>query len=348
MFSLNNARLESLSVHQVGNKSMDEGVRYSDGLVNINDENLVNVVLRYFLSSFSGNEMYRFFNDVGVEQNEMYTLAKRIFDNPDDLFEQSKTIAQHLYNSSTHSKVKGGELYVGYFRELIVDNKVTEGVGVFKSETKNDFIKVDFGGGSEMIRYHEGTNVNKLDKGCLIFNIKEEEGYKVCIIDNLNKGNDAVYWKDDFLQISALNNDFHQTNQFLGIAKQYVTKHITEDFQVSKADQIDILNRSVDYFKSRESFDKTEFEETVFGDTNVIESFQKFDRSYREENNVELSDAFEISETAVKKQARAFKSVLKLDKNFHIYIHGDRDLIQQGVEQDGRKFYKIYFEDEKW
>jgi hypothetical protein len=48
----------------------------------------------------------------------------------------------------------------------------------------------------------------------------------------------------------------------------------------------------------------------------------------------------------VKKQARVFKSVLKLDKNFHIYIHGNRELIEQGVEKDGRKFYKIYFEKE--
>jgi hypothetical protein len=49
---------------------------------------------------------------------------------------------------------------------------------------------------------------------------------------------------------------------------------------------------------------------------------------------------------AVKKQERIFKSVLKLDKNFHIYIHGDRELIEQGMDADGRKFYKIYFEEE--
>jgi len=48
----------------------------------------------------------------------------------------------------------------------------------------------------------------------------------------------------------------------------------------------------------------------------------------------------------VKKQARIFKTVLKLDKNFRIYIHGNRELIEQGVEKDGRKYYKIYFEQE--
>jgi hypothetical protein len=48
----------------------------------------------------------------------------------------------------------------------------------------------------------------------------------------------------------------------------------------------------------------------------------------------------------VKRQARIFKSVLKLDKNFHIYIHGDRNKIEHGVDESGRKFYKIFYEQE--
>jgi hypothetical protein len=61
---------------------------------------------------------------------------------------------------------------------------------------------------------------------------------------------------------------------------------------------------------------------------------------------VDLQDRFAISADAVKRQARVFKSVLKLDKNFHIYIHGDRNKIEQGVDENGRKFYKIYYEQE--
>ena len=71
-----------------------------------------------------------------------------------------------------------------------------------------------------------------------------------------------------------------------------------------------------------------------------------FDEGYRRDNEIDISNNFDISTQAVKKQARAFKSVLKLDKNFHIYIHGDKELIEQGVEKDGRKYYKIYYKDE--
>jgi hypothetical protein len=60
-----------------------------------------------------------------------------------------------------------------------------------------------------------------------------------------------------------------------------------------------------------------------------------------------IADSFDISGAAVKKQARVYKSVLKLDKNFHIYIHGNKDLIEKGFD-DGRdmNYYKVYFREE--
>lgn len=92
--------------------------------------------------------------------------------------------------------------------------------------------------------------------------------------------------------------------------------------------------------------DSKEFEEEVFQDSGIIKSFRNFDNSYRQENEIDITDSFDISPQAVKKQARVFKSVLKLDKNFHIYIHGNRDMIEQGVDKDGRKYYKIYYDQE--
>ncbi|RYD70349.1 MAG: nucleoid-associated protein, partial [Sphingobacteriales bacterium] len=61
-----------------------------------------------------------------------------------------------------------------------------------------------------------------------------------------------------------------------------------------------------------------------------------------------IADNFEIAESAVKKQARAYKSVLKLDKNFHIYIHGNKDMIEKGYDDDkSMNFYKVYFREEE-
>ncbi|CAA7390272.1 nucleoid-associated protein [Chryseobacterium fistulae] len=347
MIQFDTLKIRSLAVHQVGNKILDEGVEFSSTLANIEDDDLLSLIKRYFLSSFSGNEIFNFYNSVGLEQNEIYAIASRIFSNELDYFEQTKLIAQHLYDNSNHPKIKKGELYIAYFDDIIYQDELVEAIGIFKAETKENYIKSDVRSiNAKIISYDEGTNVNKLDKGCIIINNDKQSGYKVCIMDNLGKSNETVYWKENFLSVKTINNEYQQTNQFLGIAKQFVTKQLDEDFKLSKADKIDFLNRSVDYFKKNESFDKQQFEEEVFGQDNIIESFRKFDENYRQENQIELADNFEISSQAVKKQARVFKNVLKLDKNFHIYIHGNRELIEQGIDENGRKYYKIYYEEE--
>ena len=63
-------------------------------------------------------------------------------------------------------------------------------------------------------------------------------------------------------------------------------------------------------------------------------------------HEAQIDNQFDISAPAVSTQNRFFKSVLKLDKNFHVYIHGDRSKIERGMEADGRKFYKIYYREE--
>lgn len=345
MINFNNSKLRNLAVHQVGNKSLEEGLILTDELINLDDVKLTNVFLNYFLTSFSDTELFEFHNDIGIEQNEMFTVAKRIFNNPNQLLLESKSIAQHLYTCSTHPKIKSGEMYVAYFNNIVFNDEVTDAIGIFKSESKDSFIKVNFEGKTSLVNYDEGTNTNKLDKGCLIIN-SLNENYNICIVDNANKSTEAQYWKDTFLQLKPIANEYHQTNQFLGIAKNFVTKQLDEEFEVTKADKIDLLNRSVEYFKTHETFDKKEFEEEVFQDSGLINSFRNFDNNFRQENEIEITDSFDISPQAVKKQARVFKSVLKLDKNFHIYIHGNRDMIEQGVDQDGRKYYKIYYNQE--
>jgi hypothetical protein len=132
----------------------------------------------------------------------------------------------------------------------------------------------------------------------------------------------------------------------LEIAKTYVTTQFTEDFEVEKPEQIEMMHRSIEYFKTRESFDNKEFEREVLAAPTVIESFRNFKDHFVQDNNIELEDSFEISDTAVKKQQKFFKSVIKLDKNFHIYVHGNRELLEQGTDADGKKYYKIYYKEE--
>jgi hypothetical protein len=336
--------LDKLIIHFVGNKNNGDGVRFSDELTDCgNIEEYVKILIS---NSFKSEELFQFCFIPNIELNPIYQFIKSVFQENEAFIGQSQNVARYLYDKSTHPQIKPGEFCMTYFKDCHLNDKMVDCIGIFKSENKETVLKIDTIKNGYGLTSVKGININKLDKGCLIFNTDKENGYIVSVVDNTNKGFEAQYWKDNFLGVRPVNNGYHQTNQFLGITKQFVTKQIADNFELSKADQIDILNRSVNYFKTNEKFDKSDFENEVFQDESVIDSFRNFDNSYREENKVELSDNFEISSQAVKKQARIFKSVLKLDKNFHIYIHGNRDLIEQGVDENGRKYYKIYYQEE--
>jgi len=165
------------------------------------------------------------------------------------------------------------------------------------------------------------------------------------VIDNTNKGSEAQYWMDDFLHVRQRKDEFYNTSNVLSLCKDFVTRELPQQFSVSKADQVDLLNKSVKFFKNNESFDMNEFSTEVIAQPEVIESFKRFKDSFQRDQDIDMPDTFDISETAVKKQSRIFKSVIKLDKNFHIYIHGNRELIEQGSDEKGR-FYKLYFKEE--
>ncbi|MCF8296918.1 MAG: nucleoid-associated protein [Saprospiraceae bacterium] len=339
--------IEKVSVHTVGNKTNEEELYLSKSLLDTSDLDVKALLFRFFLSPFSTPEYYSFtFSNEDFTLNPLFHFASQIFENQTTFHNNSVNIAKHLYEISVHPQIKSGDLFVAFFHNICIEENYTDAIGIFKSENRQSFLKLDNNDENFTIDYDDGINIDKLDKGCLIFNIDADSGYKICTVDKSNKSQEAQYWKDSFLQLKPCKDNYHHTKEFMNITKNFVTKQLTDEFNVSRADQIDLLNRSVDYFKKTESFDKNDFEKQVFNDKEVIKSFQSFDEQYRESNNIELNDYFEVSSQAVKKQARIFKSVLKLDKNFHIYIHGDRELIEQGVDADGRKFYKIYFKQE--
>ena len=351
MITFSQANLAELSIHRIGNKLQDEFYSLSDNSMQIEDEMLKQLLLKYFLFPFEKvNEIYRFThpnNDLSL--NEVYHFAVEIFEDGSLFHENTKNLATYLYEISNHPKIKSGELYVAYFENVQIEGDLHDAIGIFKSETKESYLKVyPQQNGFELSYEQEAININKLDKGCLIFNTEKEDGFKVAVIDQTNRSAEAVYWKNEFLKLKIRNDNYNQTQNVLGVYKNFVTQKLDEDFEVSKTDKIDLLNRSMKYFKEKESFDIDEFANEVIANKEGIESFKSYKKSYEEEFDAQIADSFDISDAAVKKQAKAFKSILKLDKNFHIYIHGNKELIEKGFDDDrSMNYYKVFFRDEQ-
>jgi hypothetical protein len=305
------------------------------------------MLTRYFLGSFNENEHYHFTHLSDVNLNEVFTYVTKIFEDPASFVETSALLAAFLYSKSTHVRVKEGEMYIATFDQVPLGTEYKQAVGIFKSESKETFLKVFPHGQNLEVISEEGININKLDKGCLVFRNNKEEGYTVCVVDSTNKQNDTQYWVLDFLQVEPFADSYHNTDKYLGLCKQFITNEYAEKFDVSKGDQIDLLNKSMDYFKTKDQFSMQEFTEEVIHYPEVIDSFLEYKKTYETVKNYEIEDEFNIHLSAVKKQSKFFKAVLKLDKNFHVYIHGRKDLIEKGYDElTGKQYYKLYFDEE--
>jgi hypothetical protein len=337
--------IKHLTLHIVGNKSAEEGVILSKSNLSLKNE-VKDVLASYFIQSFSSEEYFQIYHDSGIEYNVVYGAVSQIFDDPETLYEQSVNLAKHLYDQSTHPKIKGGEFYTVYFKDCIVDGDTVDAVGLFKSENKDTFLKVLREGGNFNLESEQGINIKKLDKGCLIFNKERENGYVVAVVDNTNKGIEAQYWIDDFLHVRQRKDEYANTQNVMAMAKNFVTKELPKEFEVSKADQIDLLNKSLQFFKEKDTFDLKEFANEVIEQPEVIESFHNFKRNYESENDIVIDDNFAISNYAFKKQQRSYKRVINLDKKIQIIINGNRNQVEQGEDERG-KYYKVYYKEEE-
>ncbi|MBP6687157.1 MAG: nucleoid-associated protein [Lacibacter sp.] len=344
MFTFTDSSLEALSVHYIDHEG--QTVLTEEGFP-LADADLRDLLSRFFLTAFKEEQQYQFVHETDLKYNEMYAYSKAVFQRPNSLHEQSVAMAKHLAAASTHPGIKPGELFTAYFKNLIFDNKSVDGIVLIKAENKKDFLLVDLMRDQLDIQSRKGLDPNKADKACVILNTDSEDGYRLFLIDHTNKGNEAIYWKEDFLNVKECADSFAFTKNFLSVAKEFIVNNMPASFETSKADQAGLLNKSVAYFKENENFNINEFQSAVFQEQEVINSFQEFGSSYLHERNMEIADTFTISPSAVKKQARVFKSVIKLDRNFHIYIHGNRELIEQGYDEvTGKRYYKIYFDQE--
>ena len=154
--------------------------------------------------------------------NPLYHFAKSVFYAPESLHENSRNIAQHLYEVSEHPNIKAGDVFIAELSGIELDGQLVEAVGIFKSENKHAFLQLERGPGSCALQCLDGIHIDKLDKGCLIINLDEDKGYKVCIVDKVNKGDEAQYWKENFLQLEPCNDKYHQTKDFLSISYNFV------------------------------------------------------------------------------------------------------------------------------
>lgn len=343
MYSFIDTQIKNLAIHLVGNKIADGEIRLSNENLSL-DESLLDLLTHYFVSAFKSDVRYKFRHDADLSMNEIYSYVTAIFEDNSKLLENSQLIAKHLYNHSTHPKIKKGELYVVYFKHCIIDDEDVDAIGIFKSENKDTFLKVypkkrGFG-----IEKDNGINIKRLDKGCLIFNKWRDSGYIVSVVDVVNVGGDAKYWIEDFLQVNRLNDSYNQTQNAVAMCKSFISQ-LPDD--VAKSDKAAMMNRVLEGMKS-ENVVLEDLASHAFGSGGASSGFKAFKEDYEATHDVHFDESFQSKPEAIKRRATGNMTSIKLDKNFDVNIHGGEQFIERGYdEQKGMKYYKLYFNEEK-
>lgn len=337
-------QLKAACLHRIGSKVVEEGVVLSKDVLEIDEISRKNL-MSYCFSSFKNEEKYSFHNQLGLEYNETMACIKKIFADKSNFVEQAQNLAKLLYDCSEHPGIKSGDFIVVYFADCEVNGYITDAVGMYKCENATSFLSLNCGEGKAGISTLQGFDLRRVDKAALVFNVEEEQGYAMAIVDNTNKG-EAKYWVEDFLQAKPKADEYHHTRVLLSAAKGFITKSMSE--KVTKGEKAELMDKTLRYFQGNETFDMEDFSTKVMGDEHLSSDFGAYMGSFLEKNDIVMPEQFTISESAVKKSSRSMKCVIKLDKNFHIYVHGGEGLIKRGYDQAaGMEYYQLYFKNEE-
>ncbi|AIM38076.1 hypothetical protein KO02_16325 [Sphingobacterium sp. ML3W] len=352
MLFFQDSKIENLSVHHVGNKLREEFYILHDPFFQklAQDEDLTHCLLKFFCQGFMKiNDVYRLFHPNGdLELNEVYYYISQFFKGMLSMHGLSIELTKFLYEISCHPKIKSSDFYVVQFKDIQFEGELFDAIGLFKSYSKNTFLQVNSdAAGIDFKITQNAINMDSIDEGTLILKSEKDLGYKVLFVDGKNTVESQI-WKDDFLKVKVRNDNYQQTSNVIKLAKQFIVEKMDDMFELEKADKIDMINKTSQYFKEHEKFDQEEFMEVVFGDNaTAIALYSDYKDTFSEEYNVPMDSSFDISEKAVKKIQPSLKSVIKLDKNAHIYLHGKREILEKGFDEEkGMNFYKVFFENE--
>jgi len=211
-------------------------------------------------------------------------------------------------------------LYVTYLDNAQIDNEKVSAIGIFKSELKHDFLQFEEADADLNLLLQQGVSLNKLDKGCLIFNTKKEEGY------------------------------FH-TKKYIKFCQDFAKDVVlpAED----KKEQVMFMNRAVNHFAKNDNFEESAFLNEVIENPELIPEFKHYKVEKAPKYQIEDLTEFPIANTAVSDARRKIKNVINLDTNVQIkmdFINPEsaEKFVEKGWDEEKQMYYYlVYFNKEQ-
>lgn len=325
------------SVALVVSEKKDRITEIDQRIVDDNQDFFTPSLLKHFKSA--DLLRFAFTHPIDIKYNILFEACRSFFKD-DEVVGFTEIASKLLSEASTHPNIKPGDLLISKFTEIEYEGIPSEAIGIYKYDARQRVMGIDDYG---QVSLKSGIGNQKPDKACLIIDTGLEP--TLLILDNESK--ESEYWTSTFINAKPKHESANFTSEVISATKEFVSKKMPQEFEMTKMDQVDLMRRSMDYFKETDHFDQREFEQAVLIEEDVIHSFRTHKQETVAESGMAIPESFSMATAVVKKHAGNYKSILKLDKNFHIYIHGNRSLIENGTDENGRKFYKLYYDKEE-
>ena len=322
-------------VQRVGNKSNEDGVSFSDSLCQL--DGVEEYLLEVINASFKFDDWRQFYYIDDLELNPAYRFVSKIFENESAIIKQANNLARHLYEQSIHPNIKIGEFYVVLLEGCEVDGVETNAIGLFKSELHETVLTVKMENNRLVLSPEIGMSLKKLEKGCIVFNVEKEKGYKVVVVDNTLSNKDAHYWVDNFLHVRNCDDDYHQTERLTEMCKKFVEK-VSEQ---SAVDGAIIAKKATELLKSVEKLTVDNLPELLCQNDEQKVEFAAYRKSFEEENGA-LNDEVVLVKKAVNYKPVTRMNTLRVGDEFDVKVLNPEARMEQGSDDKG-KFWKLYY-----
>lgn len=194
LLDLGAAKVKKVIVHHVGNKFRDEGVMLSDA-ESEHDATLDDLLLKFFLAPVVNSENeYLLNHESDINLNLIKHYSSLVFKDENEFVAASVAIAKHLYISSTHPNIGGGEFIEILYDGIRINDLEVQAIGLFKIEAKNSYLDIKNNHHAINIVEKKGISVDSIQKGAVVLSVDNT----VFIVDNLGKK--TKYWLDSFIK----------------------------------------------------------------------------------------------------------------------------------------------------
>lgn len=249
MIFFQDSRIAGIHANWVGNKFRDEGVSLREeplifgGMYSPEEKlHIDHLILTAVARPFSKYETVFQFGDINgsLELNDSYKALDRFFHGADSLKYTAGNLTALLYRLTEHPKVPSGILLAVHLKDVQFEGQEMEAIALLKLSTKMEGL--DFRGkGDRYDIWPSGKifSVENVELSAIIVNIDRENGYRV-LVQYPPKSFEGYIWRDEFLQLKTVNDNFQKTSNFMKVYKNFVMEKLEESHEMDAMDQYEL------------------------------------------------------------------------------------------------------------